>query len=516
MSAISTPAAIDRARREIARERVRRERRRRELAHDPVAWSAERRGSYLWSKQREIKESVRDNRYTAVHAAHGLGKSWVAADVIAWWCDVHPIEQVRVVWTAPTYPQVNAIIGAELRLALRELGVVGLKLKGDNVLEYEGDFVGYGRKPADHDQAAFQGIHRRYVLVVIDEACGVPKALFDQADALVTNEDSRMLAIANPDDPESHFGAICDPGSREGRGWNVIHMDGLASPNFTGEEVPDELRAALLGETWVQERRARWGEDSAIYIAKVRGLFSRDGSQSMISYSIVQRARELEHGHDPAPGGPLGGVLSLDVARSENGDTNTLGSAYRGRVEVLDQWHSRDLEEIADRAEQELRAQAPNWKIVVDGDGIGGGVVDILRRRGCNVVEYRGSERARHKPARYGNRRAEAWAAARDQLREGLWKLPDDDGDERADDLAADLSAPRRTQDASGRTMLEPKRDVIRRLGRSPDLGDMAVMAIVTHPDVHSPGAIRPDRQRRRRSSPLDGAVIQNPKTVRW
>jgi hypothetical protein len=32
------------------------------------------------------------------------------------------------------------------------------------------ELVAYGRKPADHDPAVFQGIHARYVLVIIDEA----------------------------------------------------------------------------------------------------------------------------------------------------------------------------------------------------------------------------------------------------------------------------------------------------------------------------------------------------------
>ncbi|WP_448640271.1 hypothetical protein [Geodermatophilus sp. URMC 63] len=43
--------------------------------------------------------------------------------------------------------------------------------------------MAYGRKPADYDQAAFQGIHAKYVLVVLDEADGIPKSLFDAVDS---------------------------------------------------------------------------------------------------------------------------------------------------------------------------------------------------------------------------------------------------------------------------------------------------------------------------------------------
>jgi hypothetical protein len=46
----------------------------------------------------------------------------------------------------------------------------------------------FGRKPSDYDPEAFQGIHAAAVLVLIDEACGVPKSLWDAASTLITNE----------------------------------------------------------------------------------------------------------------------------------------------------------------------------------------------------------------------------------------------------------------------------------------------------------------------------------------
>lgn len=463
---------------------------------DPAGWSRARRGAFLWSKQQEIKQSVRENRYTAVHAAHDQGKSWIAADTIGWWVDAHPADEVFVVWTAPTYPQVNAIIGRELRDAIRDAGLQRLRLNGDNHLYCDGRLVGYGRKPADHDQAAFQGIHAKYVLVVIDEACGVPKGLFDAADALVTNEHARMLAIGNPDDADSHFAKVCEPESREGRGWNVIHMDGLQSPNFTDEPVPDALRDLLLSPTWVQERRERWGEDSPIYQAKVRGLFAKGAENSIIPSTLVAAARRLEQGVDPAPDGPLGGVLAVDPAR-HGADMTAVVEACRGEVRIVALLAETDTSKIRQRIEDELDDRPPNWKVVLDEDGLGGPILDELRARGRNAVGFKGSERARHRPHRFANRKAEAWWGARLAFRDGLWKLPGPDEGELADDLAADLCAPKHGRDANGRILVEDKRQVRRRLGRSPDLGDGVVMAVVTPPDVNSPGAYKPPRRGR-------------------
>lgn len=473
---------------------------------DPVGWSATRRRAHLWSKQREIKQSVRDHRYTAVHAAHDLGKSWIAADTIAWWCDVHRPEQVFVVWTAPTYPQVDAIIGRELRAALTDAGLDQLRLLGDNRLFHGDRLIGYGRKPADHDQAAFQGIHARHVLVVIDEACGVPRALWDAADALVTNEHSRLLAIGNPDDPESHFAAICNPESREGRGWNVIGLDGLQSPNFTGEPVPDALADELLSPIWVQERRDRWGEDSALFQAKVRGRFAKGAENAIIPGWIVARARRLEHGVDPAPDGPLGGVLAVDPAR-HGSDMTAIVEAFRGEVRIVEVTAETDTSKVRAHVEQLLQDRPPNWKVVIDEDGLGGPILDELRARRVNAVGFKGGERAR-RPSRFANRKAEAWWGARVALREGLWKLPGPDEGDLADDLAVDLAAPKHERDAAGRILVEDKRALRRRLGRSPDLGDAVVMALYVPPDERTPGAPRPDRRPRRRS-PAAGILTE-------
>jgi hypothetical protein len=131
-----------------------------------------------------------------------------------WWIDVHPPGEAFVVTTAPTTPQVEAILWRYMGNAHKKGGLPG-RITLDAKWYIGNELVAYGRKPADYDPAAFQGIHARYVLVIIDEAGGVPKSIFDAVDALATNVDARVVAVGNPDDPASHFATICKPGS----GW---------------------------------------------------------------------------------------------------------------------------------------------------------------------------------------------------------------------------------------------------------------------------------------------------------
>ena len=51
----------------------------------------------------------------------------------------------------------------------------------------------------------------------------------------MTNENARVLALANPTDPTSRFAEICAPGS----GWNVIRVSAFDTPagDRTGERA---------------------------------------------------------------------------------------------------------------------------------------------------------------------------------------------------------------------------------------------------------------------------------------
>jgi hypothetical protein len=158
-----------------------------------------------------------------------------------------------VVTTAPTTAQVEAILWRYIGAAHRKASLPG-RITLDAKWYIGQELVGYGRKPADYDQAAFQGIHARYVLVIIDEAGGVPKSIFDAVDALATNIDARVVAVGNPDDPASHFATICKPGS----GWAVKKISAFDTPAYTGEEVPAELLPLLVSPEWVEERKLRW------------------------------------------------------------------------------------------------------------------------------------------------------------------------------------------------------------------------------------------------------------------
>ncbi len=438
--------------------------------HDPAAWVRERLGGFAWSKQREILASVHDHRRTAVRSGHGVGKSHTAALVACWWLDTHPPGSAFVVSTAPTFPQVRAILWRYIRRLHSAAKLPGRVNQTEWFIDDE--LVGFGRKPADHDESAFQGIHERYVLVLLDEACGIPEQLWVAADALTTNVDCRMLAIGNPDNPASHFRKVCAPGS----GWHTIGISAFDSPNLSGEKVPEKVALSLVSREWVQEKRTEWGEDNPLYRSKVLGQFSADHPNQVVRQSDVAACRVPVEG-PPDERDLLPVELGVDVG---GGGDETVIRERRGRVAGRE-WSARTdrPEAIAPLVLQAIRETGAT-AVKIDSIGIGFGVIGELRNmtgRGLHRAHIDAVNVAEkpQEPGKYLNLRAELWWEIGRGLSERRgWDLS---GMANADAAVAQLLEPRWDIDAQGRIRVEPKAEVIKRLGRSPDNADALLLA---------------------------------------
>lgn len=432
---------------------------------DPVGWVRDRLGEHLWSKQADIAESVVTHRRTAVKSCHDAGKSFIASRIADWWIDSHPAGEAFVVSTAPTYKQVHAILWEEIRKAAKSAEKRGQKLPG-RVLQSDewklddGTLVGFGRKPADTDEHGFQGIHRRYVLVIIDEACGVPDQLWTAVEAITTNADCRILAIGNPDDPNTEFGRVCKPGS----GWNVIQISAFDTPNFTDEPVPEGLRPLLLSPEWVEDKRRRWGEESPRYTSKVLGDFPDIGEDTLIPPSLIEAAQQRTL--DPNGSQRLG----VDVARF--GTDRTIVMRAQGPVvRCVGSYAKQATTETTGHVVAAARGMLGSFEIRVDGVGVGGGVVDQLVEQGWPVIDMQAGAAAMDSE-HFLNARAEWYWGLRQRFEDGDIDIDPDD-----DDLAAHLGALRYKFTSRGQIQIESKDEMRRRGLPSPDRADALMLA---------------------------------------
>lgn len=444
----------------------------------PELWAWERAKSFTWSKQREILRAARDHRRTAVRSCHGIGKSHSAALLAAWWIDVHAPGEAFVVTSAPTYAQVRAILWRYIRQLHKRAGLPGRVNQTEWLIDE--DLVAFGRKPADHDEAAFQGIHARRVLVLLDEACGIPAQLWIAADALTTNDGCRIVAIGNPDNPSSYFKEV----SEETSSWHKIKISAFDSPNLTGEPIPDELRELLISEHWVAEKKQEWGEDNPVYISKVLGEFPGDDPFAVVRYIDVALCRmDFETPRTPAELLPV--ELGVDVG---GGGDLTVVRERRGMVSGR-RWSSNaDRPELLAPFVLHCINETGATSVKVDSIGIGWGLVGELRnmaQRGLHsaVIHAVNVGEAASQPQRFANLRAELWWEVGRRAFEQ--RLVDVSTMEHADRTIAELCTPLYDHDPKGRVRVESKDDIRSRTnGRSPDDADAWLLSYYQPKDM--------------------------------
>lgn len=515
---------------------------------DPAVWCKDMLGEHLWSMQADIGRSVRDNRFTTVRACHASGKSHLASRIAAWWVATNPPEDLFVVTTAPTARQVAAILWRYITRVHNLAKSRGNPLPGQILSspipswKVDGELIGYGSKPADYQESAFQGIHARKVLVIVDEAAGIAKNLWDAVDALVTNESGRVLAIGNPTDPGSHFRAICDENDKAGQKWTKFHIDALRSPlmteegcrkfpllydymieegiPFSTETVPEIMQETLVSPQWVAEALTSWGKDSSLFQSRVRGIFPSTNDGGIIPLGWVQQAvyrherwkegaytlrADGTKNYTRSPQEELVGMLTLGVDVSDGGDDMSAIAIRQGPViKEIKRHVPKEAYQVAAIATMEAAEQGASGYndvlYVVDGNGAGSGVVSKLREDGKQVISFIASAQSgrRDKTGKMGflNDRTAAWYNLRELLnpnQPGGSKicLPDDS------QMIADLVAPKYwEQPGTPKYVLEPKKDIKKRIGRSTDLGDAVVQAFwysgaPIDPDLLKPGQIR-------------------------
>lgn len=459
--------------------------------HDPAAWTTERLGEHVWSKQAEVMRATAAHPLVAVRSGHGVGKSHLASRLVGWFLDTRPAGHTVVVTTAPTAHQVRAILWRYIEQMWR---LHGLRGRVTQAAEWKigNELVAYGRKPSDYNESAFQGVHAEHLLVILDEACGIPHQLWVAADSLATSMDSHVLAIGNPDTTSSHFYTV----STTEAGWHRIKISGLDSPNMTGEPVPDVLSRTLVQRSWIEDKQRRWGERNPLYVAKVLGEFA-DDEAGLIPLSWVMAAQARWHEwHESAvyvAGGEPPGrtVLGVDVG-GQGEDLTAIATRKGWVIEQVETWQGPDTMGVVSLVGSRL-TRVPQGVALIDSIGIGAGVLDRCRQLRYTVRPFvaSGATKRRDQTGTQGflNVRSAAWWNMRELLDPAggaSVALPPDD------DLTADLTTPRWESRTGGKIYVEPKDDIRKRLNRSTDRGDAVVMAFWADPStVREPGGER-------------------------
>ncbi len=445
-----------------------------EYLTDPALWAKEVLGKHMWSKQREVAASVVQNTHTAVVSCNGAGKSGLAGMLAVWWVAVHEPRDVAVICSAPTYVQIARVLFTEIKANYDLAKQNGVNLPGQINQSQEwklddGFVMAWGRRPADKDLvSSFQGIHRRYVMVILDEAGGIPEDLYTATEAVTNTEGARVLAIGNPDQRGTPFHKIF----REDPTWHKIKISAYDTPNFTEEkhEVPQDLLPLLIQPAWVEKQKISWGEDSARFKSKVLGEFPDEADNTFFSQTALDRSIDTDLPEDYA----IVPKLGVDVARF--GEDDSVAYLNRGgRARVVERWTKATAIETANRIHR-IAIDNGCKEVRVDGAGLGGPIIDILANlagSSYTVISMLGSA-ASPDNTRWHNARAYNFDSLREQMMAGEIDL---DPDDKA--LLDELLMIQYKFSPKGAIQIESKDDMRSRGIKSPDSLDALVYSTV-------------------------------------
>jgi len=421
-------------------------------------------------------------------SGHGIGKSALVSWLILWGMSTFP-DTIGVV-TANTETQLKTKTWVQLakwyRLFIGKefFNMTATKLcsvdpEHENTWRF--DMVPWSERNTE----AFAGMHNqgRRILLIFDEASAIPDLIWEVAEGALTDKDTEIIwaAFGNPTRNKGRF-RDCFPGGKFAHRWQSAAID--------SREVSITDKAQI--DEWIKD----YGVDSDFVRVRVRGVFPRVDSESFISYELAVAATE----RTPLPprGDPL--ILGVDVGRF--GDDPSVIFPRKGRdaatlgVEVL---YGADTMETASRVAATFLRLRANMAMV-DGGGVGGGVVDRLRQLRIPVVEVDFGSAPDNDDvndrAKYRNKRAEIWGRMRIWLKDGCLP-PRVNGVEMS--LVDELTAPTYGLDGNETIQLESKKEMRRRGVKSPNLADALActfaynMYIPAEADHELPPSITPD-----------------------
>jgi hypothetical protein len=397
-------------------------------------------------------------------SGHGIGKSALVSWLILW--AMSTFDDTVGVVTANTETQLKTKTWVQLakwfricvtRSMFKMTATALFSTDPEHERTWRMDMVPWSERNTE----AFAGLHNqgKRILLVFDEASAIPDTIWEVAEGALTDQNTQIIwaVFGNPTRNKGRF-RDCFPGGKFAHRWS--------------SDVIDSREVSFTDKTQIAEWIQDHGEDSDFVRIRVRGIFPRVDSESWIPYDLARGAINREI---PPQRGAI--VVGVDVGRF--GDDPSVIYPRKGRDAVT--WkpeimYGLDTMAVAARsAATYLRLHAS--VVMVDGGGVGGGVVDRLRQLRIPVMEVDfGASSDNANPddgTRYANKRAEIWGAMKNWLRGGA--IPEIVVGEHAGGkitLADELTGPNYGLNGREQVQLEGKKDMRKRGIPSPNVAD--------------------------------------------
>jgi hypothetical protein len=422
----------------------------------------------------EEEKPYKDKMGMSIQSGHDSGKSHFAG-----WIGMHtlfcfPHSKTRV--TAPAGPQIESVLWPEFHKLWRgsEMLKTNIEHRATKIYMKEGGGSEWFIEPrtiqknsSPEEQAeVLGGLHERYVTIIVDEASGVPDAVFKPLEGGLGGVCNLILMIFNP--TRSHGFAI-ESQSKFRKYWACHHWDceelAKTRPVFAPNMEADHARLA-----------EKYGKESNFYRIRVKGLPPLAAPDVLIPWDWVMDAMNREAVVDPLE--PL--TIGCDVGGQ--GDDKTCIIPGKGDV-ILPYRGERDkpgyipyfevggmdTTEIGWQVEGCVRDMIGDdnlYAVAIDVIGLGAGVYSHLYRvaKLMNLFDVNVAELPSEQE-RFHRLRDEIWWYIRERFEKRVISLPYDDG------MLAELTDIH-WREENGKIRVESKKELRKRGVASPNKAD--------------------------------------------
>lgn len=405
-----------------------------------------------WSEQEEIfKAADSGERRVAVKSGHRIGKSMGNAILLRHWQITRFPQKCAV--TAPSEKHLFDALWAEFRGLDNRFTQEYQWLRGLYETTQERSIM-RGR-PAESfisikvsrpgQTEALQGMYAPHVLLIADEASGIPDATFEAA----------MSSMANP---EVLFVMTSQPIRQTGFFADAF----LKNPKLWWKRTISSIDSPYCGRDYINFVREKYGQDSNAYRIRVLGEFPTSEDDKVISRDLVLAAMGRDVAVNPRAPVVWGAVVS-NVTRSALAKRRA-----NGLVEPVMHWAKLDAMQSAARIKQEWDKTPHHERpvaICLNAIGIGRDVKDRLRALDLPARAINTAETPALLRTQYKDLNSELWFDTRDWLANRDTVLPPDD-----EELVDELAQPNIVYYETGATGVETKEAMRRRNVESPDL----------------------------------------------
>ena len=319
------------------------------------------------------------------------------------------------------------------------------------------------------------GLHSENVLILLDEAGSMPNGVVDAAKGIFTDRTANALLVlcGNCNDEDGPLGVISrDEPDR----WTMLEING-------DPDNPDRCTRVSIEEA--RAEIAKNGRDDDVVRVNYLGLFPLRGSNKLLGSDEVSLAMQRDTAEKNWIDAPV--IFGLDAAL-DGDDTNVLFKRQGAMSWHRKEWEWRKIKPgaLAERIGLILDKHEGYGAVFVDvTGGWGQGVtlrLDDLGYPNIIAVDF-GAEALN--PA-YHNRRAEMHFLMAEWV-QTVGCLPNDA------QLRIELCAPIKKLGQKGghsTRMIEPKKDIKARIGRSPDKSDALALTFAAPVFKRSAAAI--------------------------